>query len=108
MVAGLDSNGSLFISLLQSNSNSQVMKMFFSHFLEHLDEKSPGWRKTTVLLQDGAAYHTSEVMMEFYEKHSVPIIFTGPHSYAASPIELFFAAFKRADINPAALPTGKR
>jgi hypothetical protein len=38
----------------------------------------------------------------------VPVIFTGPHSYAAAPIELLFAHFKAADINPRRLKTGKK
>ena len=47
-------------------------------------------------------------MMEFYQKHCIPVMFTGPHSYDASPIELFFAAFKSKDINPSKLPMGKQ
>ena len=47
---------------------------------------------------DNASYHTSASMMDFYEKYQIPVIFTGPHSYAASPVELFFAHFKKADI----------
>ena len=57
---------------------------------------------------DGAPYHQSVAMLEFYEEHQVPIMFTGPHSYDASPIELFFAAFKSRDINPEQLATGKK
>jgi len=33
MITGLDTEGSLFISLLQANSNSSVMEMFFTHLL---------------------------------------------------------------------------
>ncbi len=47
-------------------------------------------------------------MMEFYELHSLPILFTGPHSYAASPIETFFAHFKSVHFNVTNLATGKR
>jgi len=47
-------------------------------------------------------------MMEFYAEQALPIMFTGPHSYAAAPVEMFFAAFKRDDINPRKLPTGKQ
>ena len=50
----------------------------------------------------------SATMMAFYERNKVPVIFTGPHSYDASPIELFFAAFKSKDINPDKIKTGKR
>ena len=58
-------------------------------------------------MMDNAPYHTSKDMMAFYMNWGLPIIFTGPHSYSASPVELFFAAFKREDINPRKLPTGK-
>ena len=61
-----------------------------------------------MILLDGAPYHTSEVMMEFFKEHQVPVMFTGPHSYDASPIELFFAAFKSKDVNPEKLSTGKK
>ena len=59
-------------------------------------------------MMDGAPYHTSAPMMEFYRKNLVPVMFTGPHSYDASPIELFFAAFKSKDMNPDRIKTGKR
>jgi hypothetical protein len=31
----------------------------------------------------------------------------GPYSYDAAPCELFFAAFKKEDINPNMVPLGK-
>ena len=37
----------------------------------------------------------------------VPISMMGPYSYDAAPCELFFAAFKRADVNPNKLQLGK-
>ena len=81
--------------------------MFFTHLIRHLYNTSAGWRKDTVILQVNAPYKTSASMMEFYEAYEVPVIFTGPHSYAASPIELFFAHFKSGELNPGRLPTGK-
>ena len=41
------------------------------------------------------------------ERLRVPIIMLGPYSYDAAPAELFFAAFKRADVNPSKVPLGK-
>jgi transposase len=84
------------------------MEMYFSRLIEHLDSQRRQWRKDTIILLDGAPYHTSAAMMEFYQKHCIPVMFTGPHSYDASPIELFFAAFKSKDINPSKLPMGKQ
>ena len=108
VVAALDSNGEVYITLLQVNSNSEMMVMYLSHLIQLLDGRRRGCRSDTVLMMDNAPYHTSSLMMEFYEKQKLPIIFTGPHSYSASPIELFFAHFKRTDINPSQLPTGKQ
>ncbi len=72
-----------------------------------LDEERPGWRKNTCLLLDNAPYHTSPATLGVMEKLKIPVLFTGPHSYDASPCELFFAHFKKADINPNRLATGK-
>ena len=107
MITAIDTNGSLYISLLQANSNSNVMEMFYTHFLKLLEKKSKNWRDNTIILQDGAPYHHSSPMMDFYKENQVPVMFTGPHSYDASPIELFFAAFKSQDVNPTHLPLGK-
>ena len=41
------------------------------------------------------------------ERLRVPISMMGPYSYDAAPCELFFAAFKRADVNPNKLPLGR-
>ena len=108
MIVGMDTDGKGYLSLLQANSNSNVMRLYYSHLIKLLNRKHPGWRKDTIIMMDNAPYHTSAAMMEFYEEQQLPIIFTGPHSYSASPIELFFAHFKRADINPDQLPMGKR
>jgi transposase len=83
------------------------MEMFYTHLVRMLDDKNKYWRRNTIILCDGASYHTSEAMRLLYSRHQIPIMFTGPHSYAASPIELFFAAFKKNDINPSKVKTGK-
>ena len=71
------------------------MEVFFTHFIRMMNAKNPDWRKETIIMMDNAPYHTSNLMMEFYEDHQLPIFFTAPHSYSASPVELFFAHFKR-------------
>ena len=38
----------------------------------------------------------------------LPYMVLGPHSYDAAPCELVFAHFKRADVNPRRVPTGKK
>ena len=107
MIVGLDTNGKVYLSLVQANSNSSMMELFFTRLVMLLDERDLRWRQKMVLMLDNAPYHTSNEMMQFYERNRLPILFTGPHSYAASPVETFFAHFKRTDINPSQLPTGK-
>ena len=38
----------------------------------------------------------------------VKIIYSGPYSYSAAPVELLFGALKNKQINPENKPTGKR
>ena len=73
-----------------------------------LNQEKPNWRKDTIILHDNASYFKNGKMMKLLKDLDVPILFTGPHSYSAVPIELWFAHFKRDDINPRHIPTGKK
>ena len=88
MIMGIDSNGSVYLSLLQSNSNSQVMDIFFRALVKQLDKERPDWRDDTVIMLDNARYHSSKPTKRLFEALSIPVLYTGPHSYAASPCEL--------------------
>ena len=59
IVACLDSNGNLYLTLSQGNSNSTTMEVFFHHLAAKLDKERPKWRANTVLLMDNAKYHNS-------------------------------------------------
>ena len=107
MIVGLDTDGKVYLSLVQANSNSQMMELYFTTLIKLLDEKDSSWRSKMIILQDNAPYKTSKEIMAFYERQRLPIIFTGPHSYAASPIETWFSHFKRGNLNPEDLATGK-
>ena len=61
-----------------------------------------------MILLDNAPYHTSKPTLDLFEALNIPELFTGPHSYAAVPCELWFAAFKSKDINPRKVSTSKR
>ena len=73
-----------------------------------LDKEDANWREKTVILHDNAAYASSESTLELMEGLMIPVLFTGPHSFNAAPIELFFAAFKADDVNPERIPQSKR
>ena len=84
------------------------MALFFRRLTLKLDKERPQWRKDTVILLDNAAYHKAPAIQKVFEAQKIPIVFSGAHSYDAAPCELYFAAFKKADINPRRVPTGKR
>ena len=121
MITALDSMGRVYISLLQSNSNSKIMEIYFHALTKKLESENPNFRRNTVFMLDNgkssisfvnplfflARYHTSKSTLQLFENLQLPVLFTGPHSYDAAPCELWFAAFKNADINPRHVPLGK-
>ena len=73
-----------------------------------LDRERSNWRKDTVIQFDGAPYHKAKETRDHAENLGMSLIFSGPQSYDAAPAELFFAELKKHDLNPEALPTGKK
>lgn len=83
------------------------MEIYFRELVVILDRDKPSWRNNLVILVDGASYHSSKEFKKVAAKLRLPFMLFGPHSYDASPCELFFARFKSMDINPRHVPTGK-
>ena len=108
MILGLDTLGNIYAALAQANSNSEMMELFFRSLARRLDLQRPHWRKDTVIIVDGAKYHQSKDFLGVAAELQLPYMLLGPHSYDTAPCELVFAHFKKADINPRHLPTGKR
>jgi hypothetical protein len=108
MILAFDNHGEVYYALTQVNTNSAIMKMYLSQLASRLDVDRPKWREDSIILLDGAPYHMcTEVRLHMLHLR-LPIIFTAPSSYDASPVEKFFAYFKNQDINPEMLATGKR
>ena len=108
LLAALDTDGRIWCSLTQANTDADVMTLFLRYLIRQLDLESPGWQEDSVILLDNAAWHTSKLMKKRLAKLNVPIIYSGPYSYSAAPVELVFAALKLGDLNPDRHPTGKK
>ena len=63
LIAAVDNRGKIYASLLQANSNSDTMGLFIRNLVNTLDYEDKRWRSNTVLVWDGAGYHTSEDML---------------------------------------------
>ena len=55
-----------------------------------------------------ATYHKTPEMRECYKYLGLKVVLSAPYSYAAAPVELWFARLKQGDLNPDNQPTGKR
>ena len=70
------------------------MMIYLIHLVNQLDQERSSWRDDTVLLLDGARYHTGTEVREYLRKLELQVIWSGPYSYSTAPIETVFAALK--------------
>ena len=108
LILAIDSEGHIWYSLTQVNTDSDVMTMFLRKLMSQLDLERPGWVDSSTVLLDNASWHVNRVMKQRLARIELPVIFSGPYSYSTAPAELVFAALKLGDLNPERLPTGKR
>ena len=108
MIAALDMKGKIYYSLLQTNTNQEVFKLFVQHLVEQLDQDDCHWRKHSVLMLDNASYHSSNETLQWLSSKKIPVIFTGSYSFEAAPCELLFSQLKKVDLNPNLLNLGKK
>lgn len=64
-----------------------MFTLFLKHLSGLLDEERPGWREKSVILIDGARWHVSDDARRFYKEQRLPVLVSGPYSYAAAAIE---------------------
>ena len=80
-LAALDTDGRVFFSLTQCNTDSDVMILFISSLCRKLDMEILDWKTDSVLLLDNAKYHVSDECQDFLKKLGVTTIYSGPYSY---------------------------
>ena len=59
MILALDTSGAIYLSLLQSNSNTHTMELFIIALANKLDSERSDWRTDTILMFDNASYHVA-------------------------------------------------
>ena len=108
LIAALDTEGRIYYSLTQANTDQNVMMVYLQYLVDQLDLERPSWKDDTVLLLDGARYHTGSQVRKYLRKLEVQVIWSGPYSYSTAPIEMVFGALKSGELNPDRKPTGKK
>lgn len=108
VLAAIDTDGELYFALKQVNTDTRMMQLFLQSLVKKLSKADKNWRDKSIIVLDGAPYHKSEVMKKTFQMLKLQVVITAPYSYQSSPIELFFAALKRGNINQMNLRTSKR
>ena len=84
------------------------MGIFLVELVRVLDAEDKHWRKDTVIVWDGAAYHRSAKTLSLLETLKIPLLRLGAYSYDMAPAELLFARLKTADLHPGDIAVGKK
>ena len=83
------------------------MGLYIKELIKTLEQEDRNFRKSTIILHDGAKYAQSNATINTLRNYKVPYMLLSPYSYNVAPIELLFGAIKTGFINPEHLPTGK-
>ena len=59
LIAAVSTDGEVYASVVQCNTDTDVYMMFLSRLASVLTQEQPGWRDNTVFVMDGAPYHKS-------------------------------------------------
>ena len=109
MIVAVSTEGHVWLSLTQCNTDENVMQMFLSRLAQVFTSQfGVAWREQIVILMDGASYHRSAETRACINHLRMQVALSAPYSYAAAPAELWFAHFKRGDFNPHSVKTNKR
>ena len=77
MIAALDTEGRIYVSLTQFNTDADVMLMFLSRLANLLSQEDKDWRDNTVWLFDNASYHREKGVREHLCKLGVQTVLSG-------------------------------
>lgn len=108
MIAGISTDGKVYCSLTQVNTDSDVVMQFMSRLCRQLEKEDSEYKERTVILLDNATYHRSKETRAYCSKLGIKLMLSGPYSYAGAPCELFFAYFKQGYLNKRKESTGKK
>jgi hypothetical protein len=74
LILALDNSGRTYMSLLQCNSNESVMQLFMSELVKILENEDKHFRKNTVIVWDGASYHSAKETIKTMAALDLPIM----------------------------------
>jgi len=108
LIAALDTDGRVYFALTHANTDSDVILTFMRRLDILLSLESPDWKENSIVLLDGAKYHTSKETRENLKKLNIPLTYSAPYCYSSAPIERLFGGFKYGEFYKNTAPRGKK
>ena len=65
IIAAIDVNGYVYLSLTQRNTDTDVMRLYIWHLVQRLEKEDANFRENSIFQLDGARYHTCKEMHDF-------------------------------------------
>ena len=78
LIVAVSSDGEVWASLIQCNTDTDVMMMFMSRLASVLSSESSTWRQNTVFTMDGASYHKKS--REIFKHLGMRVAISAPYS----------------------------
>ena len=60
MIAAIDTEGRVYFTLTQVNTDSNVFTLFLKRLFDKLSQEDRSWKSKSIILYDGAKYHVSD------------------------------------------------
>lgn len=99
ILLAVSSTGGLHFQFLDGNNNKGSVAAYFISLALSLDQSSPGWRSTQVLLLDNCASHETALVRSVMRSVGFTVMFGAPASYSLMPVERVFALMKSPDFD---------
>ena len=80
-IAALDTDGRIYGSLTQVNTDHDVFRLFVAQLAAKLRAEDPDWTSNTTIVWDGASYHKHGMIRQLVRQLGVQVVMNGPYGY---------------------------
>ena len=94
LIVAMDTEGQVWFTSSHANTDSNTFTLFLYHLKHELERECPNFLEDTYFLLDNASYHSSEETQATIKTLGFKVVYTGPYSYSACPIEMLFRNLK--------------
>lgn len=99
LLMAVDTDGNSYQALSHANTDHRTFQLFIWRLTNKLSEEDYHWRQNSVFIMDGASYHKEATTAEILRKLGAKTVILAPYAYPIAPVELYFAHFKRTNLN---------